>query len=126
MPAPHSGDVAGLQRVVTTLSQEGKADLLLELLRQASRTPDLLDHLMQQAARNPQLFTAVEAAALNLAHYRQAVERLTLLIERSATEPAFQRLLAENPWMFRSEYSEVWDRRKITRDEQADFLDYAT
>lgn len=121
VPAPRSGDIAGLQRVITTLSQKGKADLLVELLSQASRTPELLDHLMQQAARNPQLFMEA-AAAINLVRYRKAVERLSLLIERSASELDFQRLLAENPWMFGSEYSALWDRRKITRDEQADFL----
>jgi hypothetical protein len=75
----------------------------------------------EQAAHNPHLF-AEAAAAINLARYTKAMETLEVLIKKSASETEFQKLLKQNPWMFGSEYSELLERRKITRDEQAEFL----
>lgn len=121
VPATGSG-VAALQRVVNGLSQEGRADLLAELLTQVSRAPDLLDALMQQAERNPRLF--VEAAAtLNLARYRAALAELDRLVDTSSREQDFQRLLTDHPWMFGSEYSQhLAGSRGLTRGTQQDFV----
>jgi len=116
------GATHALQRVVSTLSRKGRADLLAELLTQTSRTPDLLDALMQQAERNPLLF--IEAAAtLNLARYRAALAELDRLVAISNREQDFQQLLTTHPWMFGSEYSEhLAGSRGLTRGTQQDFV----
>jgi hypothetical protein len=63
------------------------------------------------------------ATAARLVQYTQAVERLSSHIE-NGTEPeqTYQQLLSDHPWMFGSEYSEVLDRRKFTRDDNLDFM----
>ena len=38
------------------------------------------------------------------------------------SEKRYQELLAQNPWMFGSEYSELLDRRTWTRDDNLDFM----
>jgi len=63
------------------------------------------------------------ATAARLVQYTKAFETLEALVEAgNAPESAFQTLLAENPWMFGSEYSELLDRRKWTRDDNVDFM----
>ncbi|HEV2606205.1 MAG TPA: Shedu anti-phage system protein SduA domain-containing protein [Microvirga sp.] len=121
LPTPSDANTPGLQRAINALSQEGKANLLVEMLNQAAQTPELLENLMEQAARNPELF-AEAAATLNLARYRQAHAGLNQLIETSNREQDFQRLLAEHPWMFGSEYSELLSNRNLVRGSQQDFV----
>ncbi|WP_332747904.1 Shedu anti-phage system protein SduA domain-containing protein [Hydrogenophaga sp.] len=63
------------------------------------------------------------ATAARLVQYTQAFETLKALVETGdAQEATYQKLLAENAWMFGSEYSELLDRRKWTRDESVDFM----
>jgi hypothetical protein len=63
------------------------------------------------------------AAAAQLVRYKQAYKRLKVLVDSGETlEQKCQELLAENPWMFGSEYSELLDRRKWTRDDSLDFM----
>jgi len=122
VPAPEGGNTAGLQRVLSVLSQDGKADLLVELLGQASHTPNLLETLMEQVSQKPELFREA-AATLNLARYRQALSELDHLIETSNREHDFQQLLTKHPWMFGSEYSEhLTGSRNLTRGAHQDFV----
>jgi hypothetical protein len=121
LPASGGENAAGLQRAINRLSEEGKSNLLIDLLNQASQTPELLENLMQHAARNPRIF-AEAAATLNLARYRQAQAELLRLIETSSREHEFQKLLAQHPWMFGSEYSKVLSNRNLTRGSQQDFV----
>jgi len=51
-----------------------------------------------------------------------AFAQLEKYIRADSEEKVFQKLLTENQWMFGSEYSELLDRRKWTRDEQQDFM----
>jgi Shedu protein SduA, C-terminal len=95
--------------------------VFVDVLSRAAQNPGLLQVLLQRAARDPQLF-AEAAAALNLARYESALDKLKRLIDSNAKEARFQEHLEENPWMFGSEYSERLDIRKLTRDEQQDFL----
>jgi hypothetical protein len=120
-PSDASGRSA-LQKLLNDLSATGKIDVLADVLKQVTQDVDLLPTLLERAAKHPQLF-AEAAAALNLATYKNAVIKLQNLINtRTAREAQFQGLLVENPWMFGSEYSELLDRRKWTRDEQQDFV----
>jgi len=63
------------------------------------------------------------AIASRVVEHRRAFERLVSLVEgREPREQVFQELLAQHPWMFGSEYSELLDRRKWTRDDNLDFM----
>jgi hypothetical protein len=63
------------------------------------------------------------SAAARMVEYRRAFTTLATLIEDpTATEADFQRLLAANPWMFGSEYSELLPRRSWSRDDRLDFM----
>lgn len=123
--AAPSGEVdnAILQKTLNDLSDTGKISILSRVLEQASKDGRLLQVLLERASQNPQLF-AEAAAALNLATYRAAVDKLEKLVNSDIRVPEarFQELLAENPWMFGSEYSELLDKRRWTRDEQQDFV----
>jgi hypothetical protein len=124
VPAPEDvGDRRAVREILTNLSSEGKAQLVADVLERAAGDARLLNVLLERAVRDPQLF-AEAAAALNLATYRAALEELTRLINSAdrVPESAFQSLLTENPWMFGSEYSELLDRRRWTRDEEQDFV----
>jgi len=124
LTAPVEGaDPAVLQQFLSNLSMAGKADVLTDILEFASKDTGLLDILLERVTQEPQLF-ADAAAALNLATYKSAVEALKSLIEAGSDvrESQFQAILSENPWMFGSEYSELLDQRRWTRDEQQDFV----
>ncbi|GHO98390.1 hypothetical protein KSF_084380 [Reticulibacter mediterranei] len=51
-----------------------------------------------------------------------ALAELETMIKTGADEAAFQKHLKLNRWMFGSEYCELLDRRRWTRDEQQDFM----
>lgn len=122
--APKEGiDPQGLQKLLSQLSDTNKADVLADVLAFAAHDATLFQVLLERVEKEPQLF-ADAAAALNLATYRQAVDQLKSLInsDQRVREAQFQELLTEHPWMFGSEYSELLDRRKWTRDEQHDFV----
>lgn len=114
-------DAGGVENVLGSLTADGRAELLVDLLRQATEAPELLTTLLDQASKNPTLF-AEAAATLNLARYRNALGDLRYLIETSTREQEFQELLAEHPWMFGSEYSELLQDRNFVRGSQQDFV----
>ena len=63
------------------------------------------------------------AVAARFVRHRHAYDHLKALVVSGHTaERDFQKLLAENPWMFGSEYSELLDRRTWTRDDNLDFM----
>jgi hypothetical protein len=123
LATPEGGlDVPALQRALGTLSSTQQVEAITDVLEGVSRDPELLRALVRRASQQPELF-AEAAAALNLATYRRALRQLKASIETPGVpEQRFQELLAANPWMFGSEYSELLDRRRWTRDEQQDFV----
>lgn len=115
-------NLESLRNLLNDLQNGPKADVLMQVLDSVAANPGMLDTLVERANQNPRLF-AEAAAALNLATYNNALQQLEDLIERPGVlERDFQVLLKENPWMFGSEYSELLDIRKLTRDEQQDFV----
>lgn len=115
-------NLESLRNLLNDLQNGPKADVLMQVLDSVAANPGMLDTLVERANQNPRLF-AEAAAALNLATYNNALQQLEDLIERPGVlERDFQMLLKENPWMFGSEYSELLDIRKLTRDEQQDFV----
>jgi len=103
------------------ISSDDQARLLAQALATAGGDPEKLQALAQAAVEEPH--TARSAAAvLNLARFSEALTELQELIGANAKEAAFQAHLAQHPWLFGSEYSELLDRRRWTRDEQQDFM----
>ena len=120
--APDAISKEALVSFLSDLSASGKIDTLADVLNEISYAVVRLKTLLARAAEDPKLF-AEAAAALNLATYRQAFDKLTALVrEPGAREQEFQTLLQDNPWMFGSEYSELLPTRKLTRDEEQDFI----
>ncbi|SRR6266540_308678 len=122
--APASNtDRAALQELLNKLSASGRIEVLANVLENVHHDSGMLSELLDRASKHPQLF-AEAAAALNLATYKAAVDELHRMITSKGRVPEsdFQKLLVENPWMFGSEYSELLDRRRWTRDEQQDFV----
>ena len=64
------------------------------------------------------------AVSARLAEYRKVRGQLEGLICEGdeVAEGKLQRLLADNPWLFGSEYSELLSRRNWTRDQKLDFM----
>jgi hypothetical protein len=62
------------------------------------------------------------AVTARLVEYKRIRQELACMIEDDAREPAVQALLAANPWLFGSEYSELLTRRSWTRDDRLDFM----
>lgn len=103
-------------------------------------TPDLVEvikliipRIRQSAAYLPEFVQAFEgsdsetvrniAIAARLVEHRRSFETLSNLVKAGhQQEQTFQSLLAQNPWMFGSEYSELLDRRSWTRDDNVDFM----
>jgi hypothetical protein len=62
------------------------------------------------------------AVTARLVEYRRIRDKLDELIQTNSNEPALQALLAANPWLFGSEYSELLHRRNWSRDDRQDFM----
>lgn len=63
------------------------------------------------------------AVAARMVNYRRAYEKLRILVfNNTREEHAIQGVLAEHPWLFGSEYSELIPRRTWTRDDRLDFM----
>lgn len=63
------------------------------------------------------------ATAARVVQHTRAYDALKSLVEAGEpSEQVYQELLSGNPWMFGSEYSELLDRRKWTRDDNVDFM----
>lgn len=107
--------------MLNSLSKSDVANVIADVLTRIRGDTEVLRDIVQHVSQNPS-GSKEAAAALNIARYSAALDQLAQLIESSAREPEFQALLSENPWMFGSEYSELLDRRRWTRDEQQDFM----
>lgn len=95
--------------------------LISEIVHLASSNPDLLSLLVSTASADPD-GAKYAAAALNIGRFRTALAEIREHMEANADEHKYQKLLEEHPWMFGSEYSELLDERRITRNDQQDFV----
>ncbi len=119
---PTRGGPRDVMQALRDLAAPDRLDALTMLLREASEKPDVLGALVSRLARDDG-FIEKAAAAMNLAVYREVVDRFEAMIEAPDTsEGDFQALLERHPWLFGSEYSCILDRRRWTRDEIADFV----
>lgn len=112
---------SGRHLVVEVTDGNLSEEVLVELLSQLSGDQESLQALVRAGRAEPHK-SRLAAAALNVGRFNTALEQLRDLIEVNAKEGAFQKLLSQNPWMFGSEYSEILERRRWTRDDQQDFM----
>jgi hypothetical protein len=115
------GHATALQRLIGLASSTDKAEALAKSIETVSGDPEALELLATFAANNPQAIE-IATAALNIAKYRTALERLQELSENDAGETAFQTHLEEHNWLFGTDYCEHVDLRRATRDEIQDFI----
>lgn len=99
----------------------------LELLRQLLGSLDISGSDTNQVVE--ELTTATPETVRNLGvaaryvQYRGAYEELERLVSTpDVPESRLQQHLQSNPWIFGSEYSELLDRRRWTRDDNLDFM----
>jgi len=134
----HYPDSTGEFRVVTSAQYEmveNLTDLLpklpgpkkLELTKQLLQSLDSSNVEPEEfvdAFKNttPEVVKNIGVAA-KFVQYKATFFELEKLINNSEpSESKFQNHLQKNPWMFGSEYSEIIDRRKWTRDDNLDFM----
>ena len=121
-----SEDYRKLEAVVEQLPRWPSPDLVELLKRIIPRIQNSGAYLGQfvEALENSDSQTVRHLAiASRVVEHRRAYDRLVKLVADIGTgEQAFQELLSQNPWMFGSEYSELLDRRKWTRDDNVDFM----
>lgn len=93
----------------------------------------ILPRVKEAAAYLPEFVTAFSqsdpetvghlATAARVVQHTRAYDALKSLVGTGdSPEQAYQELLSKHPWMFGSEYSELLDRRKWTRDDNVDFM----
>jgi len=93
---------------------------LLESLEASDVDPNLFMNAFKHSS--PEAVRYIGVAA-RFVQYKTAFAHLEGLIRSSDdSETKFQSHLKENPWIFGSEYSEILDRRKWTRDDNLDFM----
>ncbi|HEX6939498.1 MAG TPA: Shedu anti-phage system protein SduA domain-containing protein [Longimicrobiales bacterium] len=100
-----------------------KVEFIEQILKEL-REEDLDGRQLAAALRDSEASVLRKiAVASRLGEYRQAYDELITLIQNDeTTEHELQSLLERNPWMFGSEYSELLDRRRWSRDDEHDFM----
>lgn len=121
-----SEDYEKLRQIVSQLPSLASPDLvelLKHIIPMLSNSDAHYSGLVQAfQASDPETVRHI-AAASRIAELKRANARLSELVTTShSKEQSFQDLLKENPWMFGSEYSQLLERRKWTRDENLDFM----
>jgi hypothetical protein len=112
---------ATVRRLLADLVASDRAIVIAEAIAAADLDSATLRVLIERASANPDVAQGT-AAALNIARFSAALAEMERLIAGNANEGLFQRHLEQHPWMFGSEYSELLDQRKFTRNEQQDFM----
>jgi hypothetical protein len=113
--------LSALRQLIHVASATGKTQALVQAIHAVSGDSDALERLAHFAAAN--LHAAeIATATLNIARYSQALGELERLVDANALEADFQQHLSAHHWLFGTEYTELLDLRRATRDEQQDFI----
>jgi hypothetical protein len=112
-----------LLKALPDIAHSDKIQFLCALIEQLDRSEFAANDLVTAFEGSPAETISHIAAASRFVQYREAYFNLKQLVEEPSTpEHEFQRLLADSPWMFGSEYSELLPRRTWTRDDNLDFM----
>jgi hypothetical protein len=121
-----SEDYANLEALIEALPRLATPDKLevvkAVLSRIDSQSSDVDEFI--EAFAGAHLATVENiATASRIVQHRAARDELQRLVNtHESSEQVLQRHLAQNPWMFGSEYSQLLDRRTWTRDDRLDFM----
>ncbi len=109
--------------LIPNLSSPDMVELVRIIIPRIKDASDYMPKFIEAfESADPETLDHVSVATCFVKH-KQAYDELKLLVESdNTTESKFQDLLANNPWMFGSEYSELLDRRTWTRDDNLDFM----
>jgi len=115
-----------LQTLLTYLPDLNSSDQLqlIKTILQNIKSNEIKNEELLQifSSSNDELVRSIAIAA-KLIDYKKSYEELSVLINNNeSSESKIQNFLELNPWMFGSEYSELLERRKWTRDESLDFM----
>lgn len=115
-----------LQNLLNYLPDLTSADqiqLIKTILQNISKLDINIKNLVQIFNESSDELVKSISIASKLFEYKSKYKILKELIDNNEkSEHKIQKLLEANPWMFGSEYSELLDRRKWTRDENLDFM----
>ena len=105
------------------LASADKLQLVRTILSQIEESASYVEEFVEAfKSSNPETLRHI-AVASRFVEYSAAYDRLAELVDADDTpEGDLQKHLQDNPWMFGSEYSELLDRRRWTRDDQLDFM----
>ncbi|MDP8285190.1 MAG: DUF4263 domain-containing protein, partial [Candidatus Electryonea clarkiae] len=113
----------GLLDQIPSLASPDMVELVKLILPRIENAHTYLGEFIQTFEDSDPQTVADIAIASRMVQYKRAHENLVELVQaETLSEPLFQKLLEENPWMFGSEYSELLDRRVWTRDDALDFM----
>lgn len=119
-------DYAKLERLLDALPQlaaSDKVQLIRTILDQFDASPTLASDFVSAFEQSPRGVLEHIAIASRYVEYRKEYDILVRLVNGPSTpEKEFQNHLAKNPWMFGSEYSELLSRRRVTRDDNLDYM----
>lgn len=115
--------LANILGALDRLPTHDRLELTKRLLTDFSgEGPSLVEFVQAFEHARPDLVSTIAAAA-RLVEYETAIKKLEDLIQASGTkEQELQEHLEAHPWMFGSEYSELLQRRRWTRDDNLDYM----
>ncbi|MDW7761106.1 MAG: DUF4263 domain-containing protein [Acidobacteriota bacterium] len=108
---------------IPNLAAPDMVELVKVILPRIQDAHDYLDEFIEIFEKSDPRMVEYMAIAAQVVQYQMAYDSLVKLVESDVSvEHDYHKLLEANPWMFGSEYSELLDRRKWTRDESLDFM----
>lgn len=123
IPADQYTLLENLAALLPKLPGPRKLELTKQMLQSLEETDiDIEEFIDAFSNTTPEAVKNIGVAA-KFVQYTAAFNELESLIQvADPSETKYQNHLQKHPWMFGSEYSELLDRRKWTRDDNLDFM----
>lgn len=116
-------NLEALLEVIPRLATPDKLEVVKALLSRIDSKASDVAEFIQAFSGGHQATIGNIATASRIVQHRVARDELHRLVAaHEPSEQVMQRHLAQNPWMFGSEYSQLLDRRTWTRDDRLDFM----
>ncbi len=113
-------DITSLLPKLPTSKKVELTKKLLKSIEVSDIDPNEFIDAFQQAS--PETVKNIGVAARFVQYKSEFIVLKNLIASADNTESIYQNQLKNNPWIFGSEYSEILDRRKWTRDNNLDFM----
>ncbi|HLJ88558.1 MAG TPA: Shedu anti-phage system protein SduA domain-containing protein [Candidatus Angelobacter sp.] len=122
VPAAQIQNVRGLLRFAREADGAKRIQFVQALLQQLDVKSIEASEWLKVFETGGESVRQTVAVTARLVEYKRIRRELAGMIADGAREPDLQALLAANPWLFGSEYSELLTRRSWTRDDRLDFM----